>query len=341
MSATQIRPLRAGDLVEVRPAAEILATLDSEGTVDHVPFMPEMLEHVGGRFRVAQRAEKICDLVGPGGSRRMRDTVFLENLRCDGASHGGCQAECRFYWKEAWLRRVHESDPATRPHRDGPVEELQRVVDAGTRPPSWNGSSESFRCQATEAFLATEPLRGRDPGQYVREVRSGNAPLMRVVRVLARALWWSIGRRTGLRPHLPMPLRQITVPDPPRLDLKPGELVEVKSPEEIGPTLDERGFNRGLLFTPEMLGSCGRRARVHKRVERIISERDGEMLHFKNDCIMLEGVVCTGERTPGMWFCHRDSYPFWREAWLKRVESAQLGVGTTSPTSASRATSDA
>ena len=68
--------------------------------------MPEMLQHVGGRFRVAQRAEKICDLVGPGGSRRMRDTVFLENLRCDGASHGGCQAECRIYWKEAWLRRV-------------------------------------------------------------------------------------------------------------------------------------------------------------------------------------------------------------------------------------------
>ena len=44
------------------------------------------------------------------------------------------------------------------------------------------------------------------------------------------------------------------------------------------------------------------------------------MLHLKNDCIMLEGVVCTGERTPGVWFCHRDSYPFWREAWLKRIE---------------------
>ena len=59
---------------------------------------------------------------------------------------------------------------------------------------------------------------------------------------------------------------------------------------------------------------------MHKRVERIISERTGEMLHLKNDCIMLEGIVCTGERAPGMWFCHRDSYPFWREAWLKRVE---------------------
>jgi hypothetical protein len=104
------------------------------------------------------------------------------------------------------------------------------------------------------------------------------------------------------------------------LDLRPGEWVEVRSGEEIAPTLDDRSSNRGLLFTPEMLASSGRRARVHKRVERIISERDGHMLHLKNDCIMLEGIVCTGERTPGMWFCHRDSYPFWREAWLKRVE---------------------
>ena len=62
--------LRVGDLVEIRPAAEILATLDADGSVENVPFMPEMLPFVGKRFRVAQRAEKICDLVGPGGSRR-------------------------------------------------------------------------------------------------------------------------------------------------------------------------------------------------------------------------------------------------------------------------------
>ena len=36
------RPLRPGDIVEVRPAAEILATLDADGTLDDMPFMPEM-----------------------------------------------------------------------------------------------------------------------------------------------------------------------------------------------------------------------------------------------------------------------------------------------------------
>lgn len=117
------KPLRPGDLVEVRPAAEILATLH-DGAVDSVPFMPEMLPFVGKRFRVAQRAEKICDLVGPGGSRRMRNAVFLENLRCDGSSHGGCQAECRFTGRNpgcaAWRRRGSHRParrPTTRPER--------------------------------------------------------------------------------------------------------------------------------------------------------------------------------------------------------------------------------
>ena len=45
----------------------------------------------------------------------MRDTVYLEDLRCDGSGHGGCQAGCRIYWKEAWLRRVDGEPVASTP----------------------------------------------------------------------------------------------------------------------------------------------------------------------------------------------------------------------------------
>ena len=100
------RPLRPGDIVEVRPAAEILATLDADGTLDDMLFMPEMRQYVGRRFTVSRRVEKICDTIAATGSRRVYDTVYLEDLRCDGSGHGGCQAGCRIYWKEAWLRRV-------------------------------------------------------------------------------------------------------------------------------------------------------------------------------------------------------------------------------------------
>src|SRR6516165_6875937 len=98
--------LRAGELVEILSREEILATLDCRGELDSLPFMPEMEAWCGERARVHRRVEKIFDWITASGLRRMRDTVILEGLRCDGSSHGGCQADCPFLWKEAWLRRA-------------------------------------------------------------------------------------------------------------------------------------------------------------------------------------------------------------------------------------------
>jgi hypothetical protein len=35
---------RVGDWVEIRPLAEIMATLDENGALDATPFMPEMAQ---------------------------------------------------------------------------------------------------------------------------------------------------------------------------------------------------------------------------------------------------------------------------------------------------------
>src|SRR5580765_5516779 len=93
-----------GDLVEVRSEAEILATLDEKGRLDKLPFMPEMLKFSGKRFRVARRALKTC--VDDQETRSLDGTVFLEEVRCDGASHNGCGRACLIFWKEAWLKPV-------------------------------------------------------------------------------------------------------------------------------------------------------------------------------------------------------------------------------------------
>ena len=82
--------LRPGDLVEVRPAAAILATLDAGGETEGIVFMPEMLPHIGRRYRVAQLALKIC--YPPGNVNLKPGVVYLEDLRCDGTAHGACQA---------------------------------------------------------------------------------------------------------------------------------------------------------------------------------------------------------------------------------------------------------
>jgi hypothetical protein len=289
--------------------------------------MPEMLQFVGRRFTVSKRVEKICDLISPGGgSRRTYGTVLLDDLRCDGSAHAGCQAACKLFWKEEWL--VPVADGAAPSSASAPSSQAFIPLDAlsrsSVRPqppaPASDENGEYYRCQATDAIIGTDPLKVTDPGQYVRELTSRNVRPVRFLRVAAHAVWGSIGHRLKLKGSLPMKLGGKNAVRGEKLGLQPGEWVQVKSAEEIGLTLNESGLNRGLAFTSEMVPSCGRTYQVKARVRTIVDEKTGKLLTFKNECIMLEGAVCTGDNVPGRWFCPRDGYPFWREDWLRRVD---------------------
>jgi len=98
--------LRRGDLVEVRSSAEILQTLDADGTLDGLPFMPEMSRFCGKRFQVSRRAEKTCVDGDDIREFKNNDVIFLEELRCDGSAHDGCGRSCSIFWKTAWVKPV-------------------------------------------------------------------------------------------------------------------------------------------------------------------------------------------------------------------------------------------
>lgn len=105
------------------------------------------------------------------------------------------------------------------------------------------------------------------------------------------------------------------------LNLQPGDLVEVKTLDEIEATLDGTGKHKGLMFSQELREYCGRRMRVLKRVERICLEsRPGVLRKLKNT-VLLEGSICRG-RGIG---CDRTAFLFWRECWLKRVDPGEVG----------------
>jgi hypothetical protein len=321
--------LKIGDLVELRSPSEILATLDERGRLDALPFMPEMLQFTGKRLRVSKRAFKTCDQVKNSGMYRMERTVHLEGVRCDGSAHGGCQAGCLIFWKEGWLKRVGQ-DGQGQAAPSGPVTTLATVetLERETRPPGAGPDEEIFSCQNTAMpEAAPTHIPGWDVRQYIQDVTSGNAPLRQVLGGLAIHLFnkfqWA-NRRFMPRlllinggrgyPHIQGRVEGRTPKE--TLDLQPGELVEVKSREEIFATLDQTGHNRGLRFDIEMLRYCGKRARVQRRVNRLIDEKTGKMVHIKGDCIVLDGFICAADFHQS---CPRGIEEYWREIWLRRV----------------------
>jgi hypothetical protein len=339
MPSSRARPaptrLRVGDLVEVRSPEEIRDTLDADGALESLPFMPEMLRYCGRRFRVAKVAHKLCDTVEDGaGFRRMDNAVHLRDVRCDGAGHGGCQAACLMYWKTAWLKPVPptEADPPGGDVRaEVPTGMATLLARAARGMPAADGA-ETYRCQSTALpQAAPRPLPVRNPGQYLLDVRSGNVSVAWAVRAFAVAVYnrvqdlsrdrlppW-LRFRGGLRWGLPRGRVATRTTPSVRTDLRPGERVRIRSRQEIEQTLNADLRNRGLGFDAEMARFCGRTATVARRVEKIIDERTGRMRHMRNPCVVLEGIVCEGAYSVN---CPRAIPAYWREAWLERIGQA-------------------
>ena len=336
--------LRAGDIVEVRSEEEILRTLDADGKLDGLPFMPEMLGFCGRRFPVRARAHKACDTIDWQQFRRMESAVHLGELRCDGSAHGGCQAGCLLFWKEAWLRPVDPQEAASSESgttvkatsgADGAGASREAVLGA-TEIGTNDAGERLFSCQATELLRATKGLLPWwEPSQYVQDIASGNSTVPRVIRALLVGLFnrfqhanarllprFCLIRGCKRYPFIEGRATNGSTPSA-SLDLRPGEVVEIKSREEIFATLDEEDKTQGLRFDSEMLKYCGRRARVLRRIEKIIDEKTGRMLRIRRDTVILDGVICTGDYHRS---CPRAIYPYWREAWLRRVEGPETGA---------------
>jgi hypothetical protein len=337
--------LRAGDWVEVRSTEEILATLDERARLDALPFMPEMLEYCGKQFRVYKSAHKTCDTIEHYNiPRRMTNAVHLEGLRCDGAAHGGCQAGCLIFWKEAWLKRVPdprpEATPATVPARSARAcdDSTDAQCDTATLyqetraqvPDAAADGSPRYSCQATELLKATTPMQWWWPGPYLKDLTTGNVRLSTMIRYGFLAAYNMAMRKIAqlnwrgqvfVWPYI-QGLGGEKTPTV-ELNLQPGELVRVRSKYDIMCTLNRAQKNRGLYFSVAMVQYCGNTYRVLRRVEKILDEKSGKMLHFSGSCVILDGVICTSLLTRYRLFCPRSVYSFWHEIWLERVGQAK------------------
>ena len=173
---------------------------------------------------------------------------------------------------------------------------------------------KSGPCQSPEMLEATSPYpriltRLRLAKWYAR--REGIASVLRRVACVVAPSMMNDSRADAARALALVPRADE------RLNLRPGEWIEVKSKEEILETLDDHGKNRGLRFVPEMFDFCGRRFRVLKRVEKICIENTPDVRSIRNT-VLLENGICQG----GGIGCDRACFHFWREIWLRRAAAS-------------------
>jgi hypothetical protein len=95
-----------------------------------------------------------------------------------------------------------------------------------------------------------------------------------------------------------------------------GDLVRVRSEQEIQATLNTWNELNGCMFMDAQWQYCGTTQRVLKPVERFVDERDYQVKKARG-LVLLEGLICEG--TPDYGRCDRSCFYFWREEWLEKI----------------------
>ena len=234
--------------------------------------------------------------------------------------HGGCQAACLLFWKEAWLERVESEDERRRPararRRAGPA--AARPCSPATTVAARSNGAAVYRCQATEIPSASSPLRLRELDQYAGDVRNwGLGKIVRGLVIEVFNLWQRFSRRQ--LPRRPADRRRASVPVPQRhaAGEEGQDAVGEARPAPRRPRPgQEQGGDRGhprsranttaaSASTPRWSATAvGRPASAAASTASSTSTR-GEMIEINSDCIILEGVVCTSDYHR---FCPRGIY---------------------------------
>jgi len=267
-------------------------------------------------------------------------------VRCDGQGHDGCQATCLLYWKQSWLKEINDSSIDTAASLDLPPVASPAEGTGCTEATVWHNTQcdaqdglSTYICQGTQVHQATTSLSCWDLRQYFEDYWSGNVGLKRIVNGLVYSAYYHLSQSgLGLGPAMRMfynkfhrvwggtrfPRLNGKIPEGKPtpsavLNLQPGELVHVKSHDEILNTVDSSNKNRGMYWDAELVPYCGGTYQVLKRVTKLIDEKTGRMVAMKTPCIILDGVVCQARYSPCRMFCPKSMYPYWREVWLERA----------------------
>lgn len=308
-SSTTRKPLyRVGDRVAIRSAEAILGTLDVSGRHEGLPWMPQMTALCGTSATIVRWVTSTCvpteNGVLYGG---VPDAVLLDVDRCDGGAYGGCQMDCPLIWKTAWLSK--QSTAGTQEAVPSDASDFVNSLDQLARSNALDTAGRA-QCQATQLVQITIPHQGSVVSQYPAEMKLNQVSMSTIATSFCGGV---LGRLAGASKTVSGNLKRTPVTD---LQLKPGDVVRVKTRSEIVKTLNANGMNRGLWFDPIMLRYCGQELKVSRRITTLVDESTGQIRNLKIPSVVLEDLRCDSAQRR---FCARLLQLFWREAWLERV----------------------
>ena len=104
----------------------------------------------------------------------------------------------------------------------------------------------------------------------------------------------------------------------PSSGFKPGDIVKIRSRDDIKNTLDENDKLEGCLFMKDMWRYCGTKQKVLKKIDYFYDEANFKMCKAHN-VVLLDGLYCSGIIEGSKQICDRYCLVFWKEDWLEKI----------------------
>lgn len=157
----------------------------------------------------------------------------------------------------------------------------------------------------------------------IRQSLLPNSPLRKFENFLARSLRKirDIGKRLhhSISGKSPAGGECSIRNDDQKIQFHRGDIVRVRSREQIKALLSGDDANRRCAFMHEMYQYCGRELQIMKFVESFFDEAKQRTCKCR-ETVILEDAVCSGKQRLYRMKCDRNCYFFWRTDWLERVE---------------------
>jgi len=98
-----------------------------------------------------------------------------------------------------------------------------------------------------------------------------------------------------------------------------GEVVKIRSIEEISQGLDLLKRHEGCLMMEQMWIYCNSNFKILRIVDNVFDEYQFKMFKTRGPLYLLEGLICNGKVDSFQHQCDRSCYLMWHEDWLSKI----------------------